>query len=496
MQRLPRQGMPDVTVALLRAILPCGSARQPRSVPEDAMAIQALADAQGTLYAASSAPSSALSHIPGDDGWPILGHTLPLLADPKGFVERRARRYGPVYRTCAFGHANVSLLGPEANELVLLDQQKIFSSGLGWGIILERLFPRGLMLLDFDEHRLHRRALSVAFKSGPMRSYFTALNAGIAKGVAQWPCGRPFKFYPAVKQLTLDLAATAFLGEEIGPELEAVKRAFIAMVAASIAVIRKPLPGTKMGRGVKGRALIIDYFNRQIPVRRTRGGDDLFSQLCRATWEDGSLLSNADIVDHMSFLMMAAHDTLTSSLTSFVYRLAANPQWQEKVRDEQHSLGVAPDEALPFDRLDDLVLTEMAFKEAMRMAPPVPSLPRRAVRGFEFMGFSLPPGCNVSVNPLYVHYMPELWPEPDRYDPARFTVEASRERHKYAFVPFGGGAHMCLGLNFAYMQAKCFTWHFLNNVKVSIASDYRPSWSMWPIPYPRDGLSVTLSPVR
>ena len=102
------------------------------------------------------------------------------------------------------------------------------------------------------------------------------------------------------------------------------------MVAASISVIRAPLPGTRFSRGVRGRALLADYFNRQIPLRRERGGDDLFSQLCRATWEDGTLLSNADIVGHMNFLMMAAHDTLTSSLTSFVYRLAANPDWQEK----------------------------------------------------------------------------------------------------------------------------------------------------------------------
>jgi cytochrome P450 len=371
----------------------------------------------------------------------------------------------------------------------------LFSSALGWDILLGRLFPRGLMLLDFDEHRLHRRALSVAFKSGPMQSYLTQLNAGIARGLAQWPRGRQFKFYPAIKQLTLDLAATSFLGEQLGPELETVKRAFIAMVAASIAVIRVPAPGTRMGRGVRGREAIVDYFSRQIPLRRERGGEDLFSQLCRATWDDGSLLSNADIVDHMSFLMMAAHDTLTSSLTSFVYQLAANPTWQEKVRQELRGMGLVAGEQIPFARLDELDLTEMAFKEAMRLAPPVPSLPRRALRDFEFMAFRIPVGSRVAINPLYTHHMPELWPEPERYDPMRFDIEASRARHKFAFVPFGGGAHMCLGLNFAYMQAKCFAWHALNAFEVSIAPDYRPDWSMWPIPYPRDGLEVTLRAV-
>jgi cytochrome P450 len=484
-----------VTRTVLHAIFNQSGMSLVLSGARDAMLVQTPSTQRSTTYNVTPAPSSALAHIPGDDGWPIIGNTLSILADPKGFVEKRTQRYGPVYRGRVFGQANVSLLGPDANELVLFDTQKLFSSALGWGTILDLLFPRGLMLLDFDEHRLHRRALSIAFKSGPMQSYLAKLNAGIAEKVSRWPYGRELKFYPAIKQLTLDLAATSFLGEELGPELEVVKRAFIDMVAASIAVIRKPLPGTRMARGVRGRALIVEYFNRQVPLRRQRGGEDLFSELCRATWDDGSLLSNADIVDHMSFLMMAAHDTLTSSLTSFVYYLAANPNWQEKVREEIRGPGLAPDDPLPFDRLDDLVLAEMSFKEAMRLIPPVPSIPRRAVRDFEFKGFRIPAGTGVNVDPLFTHHMPKLWPEPERYDPMRFSQQASRDRHKFAFVPFGGGAHMCLGLNFAYMQAKCFTWHFLHKFRVSVASDYEPGWRMWPIPYPNDGLLVTLAPV-
>ncbi len=135
------------------------------------MLVQTPSTQRSTTYNVTPAPSSALAHIPGDDGWPIIGNTLSILADPKGFVEKRTQRYGPVYRGRVFGQANVSLLGPDANELVLFDTQKLFSSSLGWGTILDLLFPRGLMLLDFDEHRLHRRALSIAFKSGPMQSY-------------------------------------------------------------------------------------------------------------------------------------------------------------------------------------------------------------------------------------------------------------------------------------------------------------------------------------
>src|SRR5882724_3596634 len=392
---------------------------------------------------------NSLAHIPGDEGWPVIGRTLAILADPKGEVERMAAKHGLVYRSRVLGETSITMLGPEANEFVLFDQGRLFSSTYGWEIVLGRLFPRGPML-----------------------------------------------FYPAMKQLTLDLAATSFLGTGIGPDVEEITRAFVDMVAASVAPIRQPWPGTQMARGVKGRARIVAYFSQQIPIRRAKGGEDLFSQLCHATHDDGALLSTQDIVDHMSFLVMAAHDTLTSSLTSFVAALAANPQWQDKLRDEVTALGVAVDAPTTFDNLEAMPLTEMAFKEAMRLKPPVPSIPRRATRDFSFGGYAMPVGTLVAINPLFTHHMPEIWPDPDNFDPMRFTDEAQRGRHRFAWVPFGGGAHMCLGLHFAYMQAKCFARHFLQNLNVSLQPGSRPDWQMWPIPKPKDGLRVIVSPVR
>jgi cytochrome P450 len=451
------------------------------------------------LSSASFTPPkrNSLKHIPGDEGWPIIGKTLEALADPKGHIERNASKYGLVYRTHLFGETSISLLGPEANELVLFDQQKIFSSEHGWGPILGRVFPHGLMLRDFDEHRIHRKALSVAFKAGPMKSYLAELDKGIAARIARWKRqAGEMRLYPAMKQLTLDLAATSFLGADIGAEVDEINKAFIDMVAAAVAPIRYPLPGTQMARGVNGRKRIIAYFSAQIPIRRKRGGgEDLFSQLCHATDEDGALLSEADIIDHMSFLMMAAHDTLTSSLTSFVGELAAHPQWQAKLREEVTRLGLPAAAPTSPQDLDALPVTEMAFKEALRIKPPVPSMPRRAVRAFSFKGFAIPAGTLVGVNPLFTHHMPEIWIEPEVFDPTRFSDEAQRNRHKFSFVPFGGGAHMCLGLHFAYMQAKCFARHFLQNLSVSLPEGYKPVWQMWPIPKPRDGLRVVLKAV-
>lgn len=440
----------------------------------------------------------ALAHIPGESGWPLVGNTLTMLADPHAFADRMIETYGKVYKNRAFGGYTVTLIGADANELVLFNKDKIFSSEQGWGPVLDQLFPRGLMLLDFDHHRIDRRALSIAFKPAPMRHYMGALNSGIANETAKWEGAMLFQ--PAIKQLTLDLAADSFLGIPWGPEADTINTAFVDMVQASVAPIRKPLPFTKMKKGVDGRAYMVDFLTRETLRRRAEGGgQDMFSQFATATREDGSLLPVDQVVDHMSFLMMAAHDTITSSATSLIYHLATQPDWQEKVREEVLAVtgGPAADgtaRPLNYDDLGKLELTEMVFKEVLRLVPPVPSMPRRALREFEFGGYRIPAGQMVGINVHWVHHSDEYWDNPDAFDPMRFTPEQVKARHKYAWVPFGGGAHMCLGLHFAYMQIKVLMAQLLQRYRIEPTegdTGYNPDWQAWPIPQPKDGLKIT-----
>ena len=437
---------------------------------------------------------SDLSHIPGEAGWPVVGNTFRMLADPHGFARRMIDTYGKVYKNRAFGGWQVALIGAEANELLLFDRNKMFSSEQGWGPILDQLFPRGLMLIDFEHHRVDRRALSIAFKPEPMRHYSGALNSGISREVESWE--GPMTFYTAIKKLTLDLAADSFIGIPWGPEADRINEAFVDMVQASVAPVRKPLPFTKMKKGVDGRAYLIDYFTRETHRRRAEGGgQDMFSQFATATREDGSLLPVDEVVDHMNFLMMAAHDTITSSATSLIYYLAKNPEWQEKLREEVFAVTGGPDgsgkaRALDYDDLGKLELTEMAFKEALRMVPPVPSMPRRALREFEYEGYRIPAGTMVGINIYWTHHSEEYWEDPFTFDPMRFTPDKVKARHKYAWVPFGGGAHMCLGLHFAYMQVKILIAQLLQRYRIEVAEGYAPAWQEWPIPQPKDGLKV------
>lgn len=433
-----------------------------------------------------------LSHIPGEDGLPFLGSTLEMLKDPPSFGRRMFERYGSVYRMFSFGGWTVNLLGADATELVLFNRDKVFSSEQGWGPILNNLFPRGLMLMDFERHRADRKALSVAFKPGPMKHHCEVLGEGILERVADWT-SKEFEFYPAIKSLSLDTAASSILGIPWGPEADKINKAFVDEVQASVGVVRSPLPFTKMGRGVKAREYLLSYFTPQVKERRKKGGEDIFTQICLATHENGEMLTEDEVVDHMNFLMMAAHDTITSSATSLIYLLAKHPEWQEKVREE--CLNVAPaGKQLSYDDLGKLELTEMAFKEALRLIPPVPSMPRRAIKEFTFRNFTIPAGATIGISPSFVHQMEKHWPDPEKFDPMRFTPENSAGRHKYAWVPFGGGAHMCLGLHFAYMQIKILIHAMLtqNRVVLSGGPDYEPDWQVFPIPQPKDGLPVRL----
>ena len=438
-------------------------------------------------------PKHALDHIPGESGIPVFGTTLRLVADPVGFGKRMYETYGPVFRSRPFGVNQVTLIGPEANELLLFDRDRLFSSEQGWGPALDQLFPRGLMLMDFEAHRVDRKALAIAFKPGPMRHYADALNRGIAEKVGGW--AGPLLFYPAIKQLTLDLAADSFLGMDWGPEADKVNRAFVDLVNASIGVIRKPWPGTAMGRGVAGRQYLVELFTAETRKRReTGGGQDMFSQFANATREDGSLLAVDQVVDHMIFLMLAAHDTITSGASSLLYYLLREPEWQDKLRAEAMALSGGSG-WVGYDDLPQMELTEMAFKEAMRLIPPVPALPRRALRDFTFKGHRIPAGTQVGISIQMTHRLPELWPDPQRFDPQRFTSERVAARHKYAWVPFGGGAHMCLGLHFAYMQVKILAAQLLTRYRLELEPGYDPPWSPWPIPKPKDGMRMVLRPL-
>lgn len=438
----------------------------------------------------SRKPASNLKHIPGDKGLPILGHTLEFLRDNHALVNRGYAKHGLVYRRRVLFQEGVSLLGPDANQQVLLDSQQCFSNYLAWNTVLEKIFPNGLMLKDFSDHRYHRRILQSAFKKPAIESYLQPMGQHIVDGIAQWPRNQTVHFLPAIKSLLLDIAAQTFLGVELGDDADAVNKAFVDAADASIALVQRRIPGTRWERGMAGRELLESFMQRQLPSKKVSEDLDFFAQICRAQDEQGQQLGDQAVIDHIIFLLFAAHDTTTSTLCSVAYALAKNPQWQEELRAEYAQFG---DRIPSYDDIAAMEKTAWVFREALRMYPPLPVIPRRCLRETEVLGHRIPRNAGVALSPLFTHYMDDYWDRPSQFEPERFsTARAEHKRHSYQFVPFGGGAHKCLGLNFAEIQVKLFLSLFLSKCELSVAPEYQAKCTLIPLRMPTDGLPVTV----
>ena len=428
--------------------------------------------------------------IPLVKGLPLVGNLPKFLRDPLANAQS-LEVHGNVVRSRTF-FETVTLLGPEANQFVLHDREGNFSSRGGWYYWIDAVFPGAIMAMDDPAHKHHRRIMQGAFKRAAMARYVQDMGPVIAQVLDSWPSGAnaSMKVFPQIKALTLNIAARVFMGMALGPEADRMNQAFVDTVAASLALIRKPVPPFGMWRGVRGRRLLVQMMRSRLADKRASEGPDLFSQLCHASGEDGERFSDDEVVNHMIFLMMAAHDTTTSTLTTMFYCLARNPEWQERLRADALAL---PAVQLGFDDLAGRERTEWVMKESLRMYPPLTSIPRKAARDCEFGGFQIPKGTPVGISPIHTHHMPSLWTEPKRFDPERFSPErAEHRRHAYAYLPFGGGAHLCIGQHFADMEVKAVMHQVLRRFAFSVPEGYRMPYQLVPIAKPRDGLPIRL----
>jgi cytochrome P450 len=413
---------------------------------------------------------------------------------PREHAQELQARFGNAVMQKMARRTFVHLFGADAHRLALINEGQVFSNKKAWDQIIGRIFPNGLMLRDGDDHRYHRRLMQAGFKSAAMQRYLLEMEPQVQQAVAAWPVmpGQPLQAFPTFKQMTLDLAATIFLGMDLGDEATKLNDAFEATVAASMPKVPLAFPGTILWRGIRAREYMCEYFSKQLPEKRSREGTDMFSLLCNATDEDGNRYTDQEVIDHMNFLMMAAHDTTTSTLTSMTYALARYPEWQQRLLEEVNGLGV---EHLRYEDLDRMVETDWVMKEALRMYPPLSTLPKYSVAPFEFEGLQLPADAIVITYPIHTHYMEEYWTQPNKFDPERFSDErAEHKNHAYCWVPFSGGAHMCIGLHFAVMQIKLVMFEMLRRYRWSVPEGYEMPVQQSPISKPHDGLPVYFEP--
>ena len=444
-------------------------------------------------------PGSNLKPVLGDSGLPVLGHLLEVVRSGPDYILDEYRKHGPVWYSYAPALGAVLALGPEATQIVLGNRDKDYSQR-AWDPVIGPFFKRGLMMMDFDEHLFHRRIMQEAFTRTRLAGYVEHMDSVTSAIIDhEWVANDSrFLINPAMLALTLEIASVVFMGHDTGTSRELVNtmnHAFITCSRAGNAIVRGAVPPLRWWRGLRARKTLEDYFAARVGAQRRSGGDDMFTVLCNATDEDGQRFSDTDVVNHMIFLMMAAHDTSTTTMTNMAYLLAAHPDWQHRCREESARIGYGP---LTIDALDKLETYDLVMYETLRLMTPPPMIFRQAVRDTDLLGHYIPAGTNVVTWPSVNHRLPELWTDPWKFDPGRFAEPRSEHKnHRYAFSPFGGGAHKCIGMVFGQLEIKTAMHRLLEKYQLELVQpNYTPQLDYTGMPAPLDGLPMMLRPLN
>jgi pentalenene oxygenase len=428
-----------------------------------------------------------ISLAPG--GLPVLGHTLVLRRDPVGFLASVAGRAGMVrFRV---GPKQVILLcDPELTRQLLIDDRTFDKGGLLINRVKE-LVGDGLATIAHGRHRRHRRLIQPAFHASRLSGYADAMASAVAEVTGRWRDGQVLDVPVDMRRLTMHAAiATLFTGElppsavrRTVDDFTIVLDGFARRIGRPQLLNRLPLPDNRDYD--RARAGMRQTLYDAIASRRASGADhdDLLATLIAAADERGQPLTDTEILDHAVTFVAAPTETVATVLGWVLNLLAQHPATQDAVRHEVDTvLGGGPAD---HDALPQLHLTRRVIMEALRLYPTVWLMTRVATVDTRLGGHDIPARTVLAYSPYLIHRSSDLYADPDRFDPDRWD---HLPRSHHAFIPFGGGARMCIGRDFA-----------LNEFVIALAT-IAGSWSVESVPgnsaHPRAAVNLTAMGLR
>jgi len=430
-----------------------------------------------------------LKHLPSEEGSIFIGHFKEFLAGSYDMYTRLQKSYGDIFAIKIWSNSNVTLLDPNHNKLILIDNAAITENKEAWETSLSDLFPNGLMLMDGAEHKYHRGIMLDAFKKPAMKGYLDIMPDIINQVVDGLPSNEQKQMFPFFKMLTLRLASKVFFGLENTDKLGEINIAISDIVNAASAIPIK-LPGTTYYKGIKGRKKLKKLFYALIKERKGNPGKDLFSRICLAKDEDGKQFSDKEIVDHLIFVLMASHDTTAITLTFLSYYLAKYPEWQKIIKEEIKAINKPIEDPLDLRAYEKL---NLVVKEVLRLRPPLTQVVRKLTQDLEVNGLTIPKDAVVSCILQKTQLDDRVWTNPLSFDPMRFDKSRSEEKKcPFAYSPFGAGQHHCIGYAFADMQIKLVMISLLKKYDISIDANYIPNIQEVPLQQPTDGMPIHL----
>ncbi|MDB5219285.1 MAG: cytochrome hydroxylase, partial [Myxococcaceae bacterium] len=453
---------------------------------------------------------------PGPEPTPILG-SLPQLfrfaRDPIATVGRLFEEYGPlasIVRAPARimspdGRYVVAVNGPALNREILTEhdryrmyalpgtffpEEKAMARARANGGRLgrateERLRPvqrtlTGLFHVNGDEHRRHRRLLQPAFNKTRIDAYRDDMVALTSRMLDEWKIGEERDVHEDMTELTLRIATKTLFGEDAGERgigLARMMQQWLVTMFSPAMLLRLDVRGTPYHRwlGLTRRiddetAAILRDKRKSVAGRPADGpvAADMLSMLIAARDEDGSALDEDELVGHIGVIFAAGHETSTNALAWTLFLLGEHPEIASELCAELAS--VLHGDPPTVEQLPKLPLLDAVVKESMRVLPPVPIHPRVVAEDHELGGHFIPANTELFLSIFHMHHDPALFPEPNRFDPKRWSkIKPS----VYEYNPFSAGPRMCIGAAFATMEIKIALAMLLQRFRVERTKNAR-----------------------
>jgi cytochrome P450 len=385
------------------------------------------------------------------------------------------RDYGDVV-AFGFGPSKaVALFGTAANEFVFTGPERF-----RWREAFDVLVPvdgdTALIVSDGPDHRRRRRVVAPAFHHRQVAGYVEQMVASVDTTIDTWRVGQAVVLYrerrSAVRRATVRilfgdrLAADAeMLGAQLQPVLDVVNSSPLHQLVQR----RFGTPGWRRAMAAKRR--VDERIYAEIAERRARpappGPGDVQNLLLTAA-DDGTALSDAEIRDQIVSLIAAGYETTSAALAWAGYALLTpGGAWDATRREVAVVVGKRAPVAADLDHLPHLA---GVVAETLRLYPPATVSARTAATDLHYAGYDLPAGTLLLYSPYVTHRLPELWPEPERFRPERWDARLPgfRGPGPYEYLPFGGGAHRCLGAGFAVTELRAMLARLVQRTRLQL----------------------------
>lgn len=400
---------------------------------------------------------------------PLIGHGLEFMRDPHRVIRRGYEEHGLIFSLDLGLKKAVALLGPDYHQFFFKETDGVFSMRQGYETLLKMFDKRLFTFAHLTESQEQMKVILPLLKNND--SFIDLMLTEIDDFMKNTLGDEgEVDLVEAFGPLVMHIGAHAFFGEDfrykLGAEYFHVYREFSQ---GADVVLPSWLPLAKFRKSKKAKARIESMIYDLMQKRRANPLEpkDLFQELIESTYYEGRPVPDDLLISMLLFIPWAAHETTVGHTSWTLIGLLQNEGYLQQVKKELHEVIGDKQQYQPED-IKKLKTLDWAIKESERMHPVAHVIMRGVRDDMEFDGYEIKQDTMVFVAPETAHNIPEVFRNPEQYDPLRFSPDRMEDNKKFSLIGFGGGAHRCAGVNFATLEMKLIMAKLLQNYDITL----------------------------